>query len=138
MEEQVEKAGADVLFKDPNMKSTDLGVTVTAIRIKRLEQLGDVKAAGERLLNAEKKKVLSCSHSALHLCIELESCFLVQTSYECISYLHWRAVIRQHTESLQASLALHEGLLAQNLSLRHMPSGPAILICLTGSLILEV
>lgn len=56
---QVDKAGADVLFKDPKLKSTDLGVTVNAIRIKRLEQLGDVTAAGERLLNAERKKVLS-------------------------------------------------------------------------------
>lgn len=54
--EQVEKAGADALFKDPKLKSTDLGVTVTPIRIKRLEQLGDVTAAGERLLNAERKK----------------------------------------------------------------------------------
>ena len=53
---QVDKAGADALFKDPKLKSTDLGVTVTPIRIKKLEQLGDVKAAGERLLDAERKK----------------------------------------------------------------------------------
>lgn len=55
--EQTSKAGADVLFKATGLKSTDLGVTVNGIRIKRLAQLGDVKAAGERLLEAEKKKV---------------------------------------------------------------------------------
>ena len=55
--EQVEKAGADVLFKAPNLKSTDLGVTISPVRIKRLDQLGDVAAVGDRLLAAEKKKV---------------------------------------------------------------------------------
>ena len=55
--EQVNKAGADALFKATDAKSTDIGVTVNAIKIKRLDQLGNVKAAGERLLAAEKKKV---------------------------------------------------------------------------------
>ena len=55
--EQVEKAGADALFKAPNLRSTDLGVTVSPVRIKRLEQLGDVETVGNRLLAAEKKKV---------------------------------------------------------------------------------
>ena len=55
--EQVEKAGADVLFKAPNLKATDLGVTISPVRIRRLDQLGDVAAVGDRLLAAEKKKV---------------------------------------------------------------------------------
>lgn len=55
--EQVSKAGADALFKATDVKSTDIGVTVNAIKIRRLDQLGDVKAAGQRLLAAEKKKV---------------------------------------------------------------------------------
>lgn len=55
--EQVNKAGADALFKATSAKSTDIGVTVNAIKIKRLEQLGDVKAAGARLIAAERKKV---------------------------------------------------------------------------------
>lgn len=55
--EQVEKAGANALFKAPTLKSTDLGVTVSPVRIKRLDQLGDITAIGERLLAAERKKV---------------------------------------------------------------------------------
>ena len=55
--EQVNKAGADALFKATTAKSTDIGVTVNAVKIQRLNQLGDVKAAGERLIAAEKKKV---------------------------------------------------------------------------------
>ena len=46
-----------MLFKAPNLKATDLGVTISPVRIKRLDQLGDVAAVGDRLLAAEKKKV---------------------------------------------------------------------------------
>lgn len=60
---QVEKAGADALFKAPDLRSTDLGVTVSPVRIKHLDQLGDVNTVGGRLLAAEKKKVSpSCTH----------------------------------------------------------------------------
>ena len=49
---QVDKAGADCLFRDPASKSTTLGVTVYPVTIASLEQFGDLAAVGERLLNA--------------------------------------------------------------------------------------
>ncbi len=51
------KAGADVLFVDPERKSTTVGVTVSPIRIASLAQFGDVAAVGKRLLGAERAKV---------------------------------------------------------------------------------
>ena len=55
--EQTGKAGADALFKVPNAKYTDLGVTITPVRISRLDQLGDVDAIGQRLIATERQKV---------------------------------------------------------------------------------
>ena len=54
--EQVEKPGADALFRDPRRKSTNVGVTVIPVMIASLEQFGDLQAAGERLLAAERAK----------------------------------------------------------------------------------
>jgi hypothetical protein len=51
------KAGADVLFVDPERKSTTVGVTVSPVRIASLAQFGDVAAVGQRLLGAERAKV---------------------------------------------------------------------------------
>ena len=51
------KAGADILFLDPERKSTTVGVTVSPVRIASLEQFGDVPAVGKRLLDAERAKV---------------------------------------------------------------------------------
>ncbi len=50
-------AGADVLFVEPSGKAGDIGVTVSPVRIKSLEQFGDLKAVGDRLLAAESSKV---------------------------------------------------------------------------------
>lgn len=50
------KAGADVLFEDPDAKGTNLGVTVTPVRIKSLQQFGSVESVGEKLLNVEREK----------------------------------------------------------------------------------
>lgn len=50
-------AGADVLFVEPSGKAGDVGVTVSPVRIKSLEQFGDLKAVGDRLLAAESSKV---------------------------------------------------------------------------------
>ncbi len=51
-------AGADVLFVEPADKAGDIGVTVSPVRIKSLEQFGDLTAVGDRLLAAERSKVI--------------------------------------------------------------------------------
>jgi len=50
-------AGADVLFVEPKGKAADIGVTVSPIRIRSLEQFGDLATVGERLLAVERGKV---------------------------------------------------------------------------------
>jgi len=50
-------AGADVLFEDPGRRSTSVGVTVSPVRVASIEQFGDLEAVGQRLLDAERKKV---------------------------------------------------------------------------------
>ena len=49
--------GADVLFVEPRSKAADVGITVSPIRIRSLEQFGDLAAVGNRLLSAERSKV---------------------------------------------------------------------------------
>lgn len=41
---QVDKAGADALFRDPAKKSSNVGVTVYPVTIDRLEQVGRLQA----------------------------------------------------------------------------------------------
>ncbi len=50
-------SGADVLFEDPSRRSTSVGVTVSPVRIASIEQFGDLATVGQRLLEAEGKKV---------------------------------------------------------------------------------
>ena len=50
-------AGADILFVEPASKAGDIGVTVSPVRIKSLEQFGNLTAVGDRLLAAERSKV---------------------------------------------------------------------------------
>ncbi len=45
-----------MLFEDPRRRSTNVGVTVSPVRIAALEQFGDVDAVAERLLGAERAK----------------------------------------------------------------------------------
>lgn len=54
--ERKEKAGADVLFEDPDRRSTSVGVTVSPVRVASIGQFGDLAAVGQRLLEAERKK----------------------------------------------------------------------------------
>ncbi len=56
--EETSKAGADVLFQDPAQKSTNIGITVSPIRINSLDQFGDVTSVGEKLLATERSKVI--------------------------------------------------------------------------------
>jgi hypothetical protein len=43
--------------QDPAQRSTNVGVTVSPVRIPSLEKFGDVAGVGERLLAAERAKV---------------------------------------------------------------------------------
>jgi len=54
--EQVEKAGADVLFRDPSQRYATLGVTVLPVMIQSLEKFGSLDSVGDKLLNAERAK----------------------------------------------------------------------------------
>lgn len=50
------KAGADALFENPARKSTNVGVTVSPVRVNAIADFGDVQAVGDRLLAAERDK----------------------------------------------------------------------------------
>ena len=58
--ERASKQGADVLFQSPEEKGTNLGVTVTPVRIASLDRFGSLSIVGERLLNVERGKVQRC------------------------------------------------------------------------------
>lgn len=49
-----------MLFVEPKGKAADIGVTVSPIRIKSLEQFGDLATVGDRLLAVERGKVRVC------------------------------------------------------------------------------
>jgi hypothetical protein len=79
--EKKDKAGADTLFLDPDRKSTNVGVTVSPVRVESIEQFGSLEAVGRRLMDTEAKKVgagptallLCCSAAALLMCSALSS-----------------------------------------------------------------
>lgn len=54
--EQVNKAGADVLFRDPQVKKATLGVTVLPVRIATLREFGSLEQVAEKLVSAERAK----------------------------------------------------------------------------------
>lgn len=51
-----DKPGADALWVPPTGGRASLGVTVSPVRLDRLDAFGDVDAVGERLLGAEARK----------------------------------------------------------------------------------
>lgn len=51
------KAGADVLFEDPQRPSTNIGVTVAPVRVASIAQFGTPDAVADKLLAAERAKV---------------------------------------------------------------------------------
>lgn len=53
---KIDKAGANVFYENPDDPSTNVGVTVLPVMIDSLNQFGDVKTTGNRLLDVEKKK----------------------------------------------------------------------------------
>ena len=54
--EEQSKAGADVLFRDPDSKGTTLGVTVFPVTVRELDKFGTIGEVGEKLLGAERAK----------------------------------------------------------------------------------
>lgn len=52
----VNKAGATLLLRDPSMKYSQIGVTVSPVRIRSLGEFGTAHEIGEKLLNAEAAK----------------------------------------------------------------------------------
>ena len=54
---KVEKAGANVLFEEPEKRSNNIGVVVSPVRIKSLEDFGTPQFVADKLINAEKRKV---------------------------------------------------------------------------------
>ena len=62
--EQTSKQGANVLFQSPEEKGTNLGVTVTPVRIDSLAKFGSLDKVAERLLGVERGKV----SLSLHVC----------------------------------------------------------------------
>ena len=65
--EQTSKAGADVLFQSPEEKGTNLGVTITPVRIDSLAKFGSLDIVGQRMLNVERGKVC-CMVCAVPAC----------------------------------------------------------------------
>ena len=58
------QAGAEVLFEDPEERSTSVGITIYPVRVASLEQFGRLEDVGERLLQAEMGKVGGCSRGS--------------------------------------------------------------------------
>ncbi|XP_024979867.1 psbP domain-containing protein 2, chloroplastic isoform X2 [Cynara cardunculus var. scolymus] len=53
---KVEKAGATVLFEDPNKGGNNVGVVVTPVRLTTLRDFGDPQFVSNKLIQAEKRK----------------------------------------------------------------------------------
>lgn len=51
------KAGADVLFTDPGQRSTSVGITVSPVKIKTLNEFGGIDKVKDLLFEAEVEKV---------------------------------------------------------------------------------
>jgi hypothetical protein len=55
---KVDKPGASVFFEDPQSRSNNIGVTVNPVRIASVDGFGTVDDIVEKLVKAEKDKVL--------------------------------------------------------------------------------
>lgn len=56
--EKIDKAGATVLFEDPQSKGNNVGVVVNPVRISSLNEFGTVDVVADKLLQAERRKVM--------------------------------------------------------------------------------
>ena len=54
---QSEKPGAEVLFKNRQRSSSNLGITINPVKVASLTNFGSLEEIGERLFNVERQKV---------------------------------------------------------------------------------
>ncbi|GFY93855.1 hypothetical protein Acr_09g0003010 [Actinidia rufa] len=55
---KVDKAGATVLFEEPNKAANSVGVVVSPVRLTKLEEFGSPQFVADKLIQAEKRKVI--------------------------------------------------------------------------------
>jgi hypothetical protein len=53
----VEKAGATLLFEDPETRGNTIGVVVNPVRIASLKDFGSLDEVADKLIAAERRKV---------------------------------------------------------------------------------
>ncbi|XP_057500733.1 psbP domain-containing protein 2, chloroplastic [Actinidia eriantha] len=53
---KVDKAGATVLFEEPNKAANSVGVVVSPVRLTKLEEFGSPQFVADKLIQAEKRK----------------------------------------------------------------------------------
>lgn len=56
----MDKAGATVLFEEPNRGSNNVGVVVSPVRLASLGEFGSPQFVADKLIQAEKRKVGAC------------------------------------------------------------------------------
>ena len=56
---QVEKAGATALFEEQGKGSNNIGVVVNPVRLSSLEDFGTPQFVADKLIQAERRKVIS-------------------------------------------------------------------------------
>lgn len=54
----MDKAGATVLFEEADKGSNNLGVVVNPVRLKTLGEFGSPEFVAEKLIQAERRKVI--------------------------------------------------------------------------------
>ncbi|KAK8331452.1 hypothetical protein V6Z12_A10G075100 [Gossypium hirsutum] len=62
---KVEKAGATVLFEEANVGSNNVGVVVSPVRLNSLGEFGTPQFVADKLIQAEKRKVLTLSSKSV-------------------------------------------------------------------------
>lgn len=74
-----------MLFEDPERRSTSVGVTVSPVRIASIEQFGDLATVGQRLLEAEGKKVCTVW---FFIVMHVKRCIRLSLGYKMRSSCH--------------------------------------------------
>lgn len=62
---KVDKAGANALFEEAETRSNNIGVVVSPVRIKSLEDFGTPQFVADKLINAEKRKVTTTKNKEI-------------------------------------------------------------------------
>ncbi|KAE9445359.1 hypothetical protein C3L33_22741, partial [Rhododendron williamsianum] len=62
----VEKAGATLLFEEPNKATNNLGIVVSPVRLTKLEEFGSPQFVADKLIQVEKRKVIDCFPPSLN------------------------------------------------------------------------